>query len=202
MNPAIRAPQKQVNVKTPRGGNLRGVADCEGVDVNNPTNYAHASRADLLNLLAVRDQMIELLDAENKALHDELAKRPAAKKPPAPRTDNGVIYYLRIAGRYKIGWTARLDNRMKGYAPDAELLAVHPGTRADERHLHKKFAHLTSHGNEWYPLANQIRDHIDTMVKLHGTPPDVTFAAKPTVTPMPHRRIGGPKPKSSVQHRA
>lgn len=119
--------------------------------------------------------------------------------PPArtPGTDtDGTIYFARSGGYVKIGWTSDLGKRMKAYPPDTTLLATMPGTRKDERALHRKFAHLLTHGREWFPLAPQITEHIDKVVREHGEPPDVDFAAKPAtriVGPRLHNYVGGPR---------
>jgi len=90
----------------------------------------------------------------------------------------GTVYYLRSGGYFKIGWTANLEQRMKGYPPDTTLLATQPGTKKDERAVHRRYAHLISHGREWFPLAPEIADHIDRVVAEHGAPPVVDFTAR------------------------
>lgn len=108
----------------------------------------------------------------------------------------GTIYFARSGGYVKIGWTSDLGRRMKAYPPDTRLLATMPGTRKDERALHRKFAHLLTYGREWFPLAPQITEHIDRVVREHGEPPTVDFAAKPAtriVGPRLHNYVGGPR---------
>jgi hypothetical protein len=113
---------------------------------------------------------------------------------PAPRLPNqsgrsppdGVVYYANVGGGHiKIGWTSDLAKRMRQYPPNTVLLAVHPGTRADERKLHKRFAVHRAFGTEWYPMVPVILDHIARVVAEHGQPPAVTFGAKPTKVPTP-----------------
>lgn len=99
----------------------------------------------------------------------------------------GVIYFARNGGNVKIGWTSHLEKRMKAYPPDTQLLAVKPGTRSDERQMHRRFAHLLTHGREWFPLAPQITEEVDRIVREHGAPPVVDFAAKRAT------RIVGPR---------
>lgn len=103
--------------------------------------------------------------------------QPVVQVQPKPRTD-GTVYYLRSGGFIKIGWTSDLTKRMRSYPPDTTLLATQPGTRADEAAIHRRFAHLTTHGREWFPLAPQISEHIDKVIAEHGAPPDVDFAAR------------------------
>lgn len=98
-----------------------------------------------------------------------------------------VVYYVQVGGHIKIGWTSRLEQRMRAYPPNTLLLAVHPGSRADEKQLHKRFAVHRSHGNEWYPLVPVILDHIKRVVAEHGEPPESTFGARPVEVPRPHQ---------------
>jgi hypothetical protein len=117
---------------------------------------------------------------------------PAAPEPeprrPVPVTD-GTIYYVKVGGSHiKIGWTSDLTRRMTEYPPNTELLAAHPGTRAEERKMHKRFAVHRSHGREWYPLVPVILDHIKRVVAEHGVPDVTRFGAKPTEVPTPRAK--------------
>lgn len=96
---------------------------------------------------------------------------------------DGTVYFLRTGGYIKIGWTSDIGKRMKAYPPDTVLLATMPGTRSDELREHKRFAHLRTHGREWYPLAAQITERISVLVAEHGEPRSVSFAAKPVTVP-------------------
>lgn len=114
--------------------------------------------------------------------------------PPKPAPVDGTVYVLRCGGFIKIGWTSDLTKRMRSYQPDTVLLATMPGTRKDEHRLHKRFAHLRTHGREWYPIAPQITEYVALMVAEHGQPDPVTFAAKPVEVPRPYSRtpyVGG-----------
>jgi hypothetical protein len=116
-----------------------------------------------------------------------------ASEPNAAGPKDGTIYYLRSGGYVKIGWTSDLQKRMRAYPPDTVLLAVRPGTRADENATHKRFAHLVTHGREWFPLAPQISEHIDQVLAENGPPPTVEFAARKSAPATGQRQyIGGP----------
>jgi len=108
------------------------------------------------------------------------------EKTPVIRPTNGTIYYVQSGGHIKIGWTSDLTKRMRQYPPNCQLLANHPGTRADEHRLHKRFAAHRSHGREWYPLVPVILHHIDMMKTKHGAPDAVAFGAQPVTIPQ-HR---------------
>lgn len=145
-----------------------------------------------------KNELIRLRNENRRlALLVEQLRKPAPNKPTA--TD-GFIYFLRVGGYIKIGWTSNLQKRMRQYQPDSQLLAVKPGTRKDENALHRKFAHLKTHGREWFPLAPQITEEADRIVADHGDPPIVDFSARRT-----QRQVGprlnarsGPKPRGYV----
>lgn len=123
---------------------------------------------------------------------------PSPAPEPKQRPVDGTVYYIRSGGYIKIGWTSDLAKRMRAYPPDTTLLAVEPGTRKDERRIHKRFAHLLTHGREWFPLAPQIIEHIERVKAEHGEPPVVDFAAKRAtriVGPRLHNYVGGQRGK-------
>ena len=121
-----------------------------------------------------------------------------AANPPAPTP--GTVYYLQAGGHIKIGWTSDLAKRMRAYPPGSTLLAVHPGTRADEAAAHRRFAAHRTHGREWYPLAADLMRHIDRVVAEHGAPPAVDFAGKVAEVPRPHSNPGTIRPRAGRRH--
>lgn len=128
-------------------------------------------------VIAHRIYVSRLDDTAPVLRHRHVVSAPEPK--PEKKTEvAGTIYFIRSGGFVKIGWTSDLARRMKGYPPDTLLLAVKPGTRKGERALHRKFAHLKTHGREWFPLAPQITEEIDRTVAEHGEPPAVDFVAK------------------------
>jgi hypothetical protein len=84
----------------------------------------------------------------------------------AVRKQAGTIYYLRVDEKIKIGWTGgHLWGRLKAYPPHMKLLADHPGTRADERDLHRSFAPSRASGREWYYATPELLAHIDGVIR-------------------------------------
>jgi hypothetical protein len=140
-----------------------------------------------------RIAQLESLARDQAAQIAELrGEQPMKSEPKKPPTD-GVVYYLRVGGYIKIGWTSDLEKRMRSYAPDTVLLATEPGTRKDEQKRHRMFAVHRTHGREWYAMVPALMHHIDRVVKEHGMPEEVTFAAKPVTvpTPRPKQYVGG-----------
>lgn len=71
------------------------------------------------------------------------------------------IYYLRLDEKIKIGWTANFAQRMKSYPPHAKVIIKHPGTRAEERDLHRTFTPSRASGREWYHPTPELMGHIE-----------------------------------------
>jgi len=110
---------------------------------------------------------------------------PDVKPPerqPTPAGE-GVVYYVEVSGRIKIGWTSSLEKRMRAYPPNSRLLAVEPGTRKDEQRLHRMFATYRTHGREWYAPVPSLLHHIEAVKAEHGEPVDVAFGAQPVTIP-------------------
>lgn len=80
------------------------------------------------------------------------------------RQHPGWIYYLRLDEKIKIGWTSDLNQRIRAYPPHAVVLASHPGTRADERDLHRSFKPFRVAGREWYSPGGELMAHIRRQV--------------------------------------
>lgn len=87
----------------------------------------------------------------------------------------GWIYYLLIGDTIKIGYTTHVNTRMRAYPPNAQLLAVEPGTKRLERDRHIHFdAHL-SRGREWFRDAPEIRTWTDTLIAEYGDPSHMAY---------------------------
>lgn len=98
-----------------------------------------------------------------QALTEMRERRPASNH-------SGWIYYLRVDQYIKIGYTKNLHQRMGQYPPNAELLAEHQGTLADEQEIHGRFAAYLETGREWYSASDEIMAHITTVVEEYGKP--------------------------------
>lgn len=83
----------------------------------------------------------------------------------------GWIYYVRSGGLIKIGHTTRLKQRIRAYPPDTVVLAVHRGSKADERDLHARFATYRHAGREWYDQGTALIRHINDVLEQWGPPP-------------------------------
>jgi hypothetical protein len=108
-------------------------------------------------------------------------ERPKAKARPA----KGVIYYLQNGDRIKVGYASNLAQRMRTYPPNAEILAVHPGTLADEQRIHAELSAHRAAGREWYHPSPILLEYIAAVVEEWGEPEIKTpIRVRPTATPM------------------
>jgi len=90
-----------------------------------------------------------------------------AAQAPLPNT---WVYFIQAGddGPIKIGITKNVESRRAGLQPGSpivlSLLCAIPGTRANERMLHKHFADDRLHG-EWFNPHPELLEYIDD---LHG----------------------------------
>lgn len=102
----------------------------------------------------IQDAIVESVAEREQRAAAEEARRAEVRKA------NGSIYYIRVDDKVKIGWTSNLPQRMKSYPPHMVLLTDHPGTRADERDLHRTFKPSRASGREWYHPTQELLAHI------------------------------------------
>lgn len=83
---------------------------------------------------------------------------------------DGWVYYMRINGHIKIGYTANLRQRSRNYPPGTELLAVEPGTRDLEKRRHGQFSRSLAQGREWFAESPDLEQHIKALAVEYVTP--------------------------------
>ena len=114
------------------------------------------------------------------------AKRSSARRKP---TAMGQIYFVRMDGLIKVGWTTKLADRVRSYGPKALLLANYPGTRADEANLHRQLAPSRHSGREWYHEDDVVTAFITEAIGRHGAPRFEQIAwTRPKEAVRPRRR--------------
>lgn len=124
-------------------------------------------------------------------------ERQPEKQPKRTKAvEGGFIYFLLSDNLVKIGWASDLDERMKAYSPGARILAVMPGTKADETRMHHKFADLKGNRREWFTYHPRIMEQVEQIVTEHGDPP------RDLNEPMVTKRIVGPRLNRPTQRRA
>jgi hypothetical protein len=93
---------------------------------------------------------------------------PRWRDEPAAQNDPGWVYYIRMGDVIKIGYAIDVTKRMRAYPPSAELLAAHPGTKAVERDMHKRFSEDLARGREWFRESDDLIAHIASVVEQFG----------------------------------
>ncbi|MCK8477215.1 GIY-YIG nuclease family protein [Microbacterium aurugineum] len=83
---------------------------------------------------------------------------------------DGWVYYMRINGRIKIGYTTNLRQRSRSYPPGTELLAVEPGTPELEKRRHDQFSRSLAQGREWFAESEALTVHIAKLAEQYATP--------------------------------
>lgn len=76
----------------------------------------------------------------------------------ASAASQGIVYYVRLGNRVKIGFSTDFVSRMS-VVPHESILFTKPGTLADERLEHKRFAHLRTSG-EWFQADPELMAYI------------------------------------------
>lgn len=101
----------------------------------------------------------------------------------------GQIYFLRLNGLVKVGWSSDLPKRLKAYGPDVVLLCHYPGSRQDETLLHRQLRPYLAKGREWYEDCKLIEDEVARIVSKHGQPYMSAYWTQPKApTVKLHRR--------------
>ncbi|MCT1446200.1 GIY-YIG nuclease family protein [Brevibacterium casei] len=127
------------------------------------------------------DQQISSIIADHRISEVKNRERlKAEQKARAHSRQAGWIYYIRVGDLLKIGYATSVWDRLTSYPPNITVLAIHPGTRELEAHLHRKFRLLLQKGREWYADDGTISDHIGNVRQEFGTPAQqvAAFGAK------------------------
>ena len=110
-------------------------------------------------------------DCARDAAYQYFAEMSAAIAPDADQTEAeaaraaagefetvGVVYFIRLGSRIKIGYTTDVIRRMSAL-PHEEFLGMVPGTMRDEARCHAAFNHIRMAG-EWFEDTPDLRAFI------------------------------------------
>lgn len=128
-----------------------------------------------------------IAEATNAASKDEDRARFMALQ-------DGHIYFIRLNGLIKVGWSRILEDRLKAYGPDVEVLCHYKGTRQDETNLHRNLTPYRAKGREWYEDCQLIADMVQQAVELHGQPYIAASWTVPVEKPLRARKGSRSKP--------
>lgn len=127
----------------------------------------------LRRVLFMPDMSIAMRAQERKKFELERKERYHQRTLEAKLPDEdvtGMVYYLRINGQVKIGYTANLRQRTRNYPPGTELLAYEPATKFTERERHQEFHRSLVKGREWFTESEELKVHMDALRKVYGLP--------------------------------
>lgn len=103
-----------------------------------------------------------------------LAEKYQAEEAEAQRAfmarEDGDIYFVRLNGMVKAGWTRDLPKRLKQYGASVEVLCHYPATRDDETHLHRQLKPALARGREWYEDGPVVQMFIEQALEKYGPP--------------------------------
>lgn len=117
-------------------------------------------------------------------VHKEYESKRVEKAAPEAKfkahEHQGDIYCLRLNGLIKIGWSSDLIGRIHSYGPRVEVLCTFPGSRADERDLHRALKACRAHGREWYEYRGEVKRWVAEMILEHGSADVIDYWSTPT----------------------
>lgn len=116
--------------------------------------------------------VLERREAKVKSIDEARKKAWLTKR-------DGHIYYVRINGLIKVGWSRDVKERIHSYGPDVEVLVVYPATFADETNLHRQLKPARARGKEWYEDGPILADFITKALEQHGPPRQFDSWSKP-----------------------
>lgn len=87
----------------------------------------------------------------------------------------GFVYYIRINGQIKIGYTKDITQRMRNYPPGSELLAMEGGTPHTEKERHQDFKRDLERGREWFRESPKLAEHIKHLRETLGNPESLSY---------------------------
>ena len=128
--------------------------------------------------VVVMPAITEAIARRSRQRHEQkkLDARMARMLEQADNNADGWVYYMRINGRIKIGFTTNLRQRSRNYPPGTELLAVEPGTPELEKRRHGQFSRSLAQGREWFAESEALTGHIARLAKEYATPTSAMHA--------------------------
>lgn len=105
-------------------------------------------------------------------------KHEAEKVAHLKRVD-GDMYFVRLNGMVKVGWSRELTKRLKDYGASAEVLCHYPATRDDETTLHRQLRPALAKGREWYHDGDIIALFLAKALEQYGPPTAKAYWTEP-----------------------
>ena len=119
------------------------------------------------------------LAQDEPATHRDVILSVAAKRIPADKladltaffadSIDGTIYFIRCMDRVKVGFTNKIDDRIRVLGTACpypiEIIATFPGSRQFELFLHRIFEPMRRHG-EWFECGGTLGEVVEAFGKL------------------------------------
>lgn len=137
-----------------------------------PICYIHSAIvwSELVHFHIKRDEFIDQIVEVNAQLSARLAREKVQKKADFLARQDGDIYFIKLNGMVKVGWSRDLRQRVRSYGASAELLVSYPATRDDETNLHRQLRPALAKGREWYEDGDVIQSFIAEALSKYGEP--------------------------------
>lgn len=135
-------------------------------------NQANYERNNPLMIESVT-QAVERRAVKRREIHEDDKRNHAAN------VTSGHIYFVRLNGLVKVGWSRDVDQRLRAYGPEVEVLAIYEGSRDDETNLHRQLRPVLARGREWYEDGPIVADFVAAILTKHGQPEVYTNWSKP-----------------------
>lgn len=143
-----------------------------------PICVMHAARIFAFLQGSVLDKM-KSSDVCTDAVKAYAATSAAAYRMAGYEAARPVVYYVKVMTRIKIGTTNSLRDRILGYPPGSEVLAVEPGDRHLESRRLDQFWEYRVAGREWFSPGEKLMEHISKLQAKY----DIDELAKPSAGP-------------------
>lgn len=140
----------------------RGVADLVGVDVEDRTcihPHCEVTQSELMTVPLCDRHAVDIYRKVKAAI--ETKARIRGPQPLRSETVRGVVYFVELGDRIKIGFTTNLTSRLKT-VPAERVLATMPGTMRDEQAMHARFESARVY-REWFTKSPELLDFIETI---------------------------------------
>lgn len=118
-----------------------------------------AKRSSLVRVPLCDRHAVDVYRKVKDALKPE--RRTGQAQPRRADIVRGVVYFVELGDRIKIGFTTNLTSRLKT-VPAERVLATMPGTMRDEQAMHARFESARVY-REWFTKSPELLDFIETI---------------------------------------
>ena len=119
-------------------------------------------RSEMMDVPLCDRHAIDIYRKVKAAIEDEARFERSQRIVSMPsRTVPGVVYFVELGSRIKIGFSTNLKSRLQT-VPAERVLATMPGTMDDEKAMHERFRDCRVH-REWFAKSPELLAFIETI---------------------------------------